>query len=130
MPVAPSRTGSALHPQSEGIRDVASAVNDNVATALFDLLEAFPWTFATSLVGIVLVMSFFVTSSDSGSLVVDHLTSGGKLESRQRVVGEPRPNPVVLQRVHPALIPKSAALGATHGVLNGLAFLGAKEKSA
>ena len=73
--------GSALHTQSEGIRDVAAAVNENTATALFDLLEAFPWTFVTSLVGIILVMSFFVTSSDSGSLVVDHLTSGGKLES-------------------------------------------------
>ncbi|TDT14561.1 choline/glycine/proline betaine transport protein [Ilumatobacter fluminis] len=73
--------GSALHTQSEGIRDVAAAVNENTATALFDLLEAFPWTFVTSLVGIILVVSFFVTSSDSGSLVVDHLTSGGKLES-------------------------------------------------
>lgn len=73
--------GSALHVQSEGIRDLASSVNDNVATALFELLEAFPLTFVTSLVAIVLVMSFFVTSSDSGSLVVDHLTSGGKLET-------------------------------------------------
>ncbi len=73
--------GSALKTQAEGARDVASAVNDNVATALFDLLEAFPLTAVTSFVGIVLVVSFFVTSSDSGSLVVDHLTSGGKLDS-------------------------------------------------
>jgi choline/carnitine/betaine transport len=73
--------GSALKTQTDGVRDVAGAVNDNVATALFDMLEAFPLTFLTSLVGIVLVMSFFITSSDSGSLVVDHLTSGGKLES-------------------------------------------------
>ena len=58
-----------------------------------------------------------------GKVPVQH-RSGGKLESRQRVVGEPRPNPVVLQRVHPALIPKSAALGATHGVLNGLFTIG------
>lgn len=73
--------GTALKTQADGVRDVASAVNANVATALFDLLEAFPFTFVTSLVGIILVVSFFVTSSDSGSLVVDHLTSGGKLES-------------------------------------------------
>ena len=73
--------GSALKVQSDGTRDVAAAVNENVATALFDLLEAFPFTALTSLVGIILVVSFFVTSSDSGSLVVDHLTSGGKLES-------------------------------------------------
>ena len=73
--------GSALKTQAEGARDVAAAVNENVATALFDLLEAFPLTTITSFVGIVLVVSFFVTSSDSGSLVVDHLTSGGKLDS-------------------------------------------------
>jgi choline/glycine/proline betaine transport protein len=34
-----------------------------------------------TLVAVVLVTVFFVTSSDSGSLVVDHLTSGGKLHS-------------------------------------------------
>ncbi len=73
--------GAALKTQIDGKRDVAAAVNDNVATALFDLLEAFPLTQITSFVGIILVVSFFVTSSDSGSLVVDHLTSGGKLES-------------------------------------------------
>ncbi len=73
--------GAALKTQIDGTRDVAAAVNENVATALFDLLQAFPLTTLTSLVGIILVVSFFVTSSDSGSLVVDHLTSGGKLES-------------------------------------------------
>ena len=73
--------GSALHLQLNGIRDVASAVNENVATALFDMLEAFPLTGFVSLVGVFLLISFFVTSSDSGSLVVDHLTSGGKLDS-------------------------------------------------
>lgn len=73
--------GAALKTQIDGVRDVASAVNENTATALFDMLEAFPLTFVTSLLGVVLVTSFFVTSSDSGSLVVDNLTSGGKLES-------------------------------------------------
>ncbi len=73
--------GSALKIQMDGTRDVAAAVNENVATALFDLLQAFPLTSLTSLVGIILVVSFFVTSSDSGSLVVDNLTSGGKLDS-------------------------------------------------
>ncbi|MEX2550155.1 MAG: BCCT family transporter [Nitriliruptoraceae bacterium] len=73
--------GTALHLQLNGIRDVATAVNDNVATALFDMLQAFPLAQVTSLVAVVLVVSFFVTSSDSGSLVVDHLTSGGKLHS-------------------------------------------------
>ena len=60
---------------------IADAVGENVATALFVMLQQLPLTGITSFVGIILVVVFFVTSSDSGSLVVDSLTSGGKLES-------------------------------------------------
>ena len=60
---------------------IGDAVGKNVATALFVMLQQLPLTGITSFVGIVLVVVFFVTSSDSGSLVVDSLTSGGKLES-------------------------------------------------
>ncbi|MFO8075558.1 MAG: BCCT family transporter [Egibacteraceae bacterium] len=73
--------GTALNLQRSGVRDVAAAVNDNVATALFDMLRAFPFASVSSIVAVVLIISFFVTSSDSGSLVVDHLTSGGKIDS-------------------------------------------------
>jgi choline/glycine/proline betaine transport protein len=52
-----------------------------VATAMFVMLSNFPLSEALSLVAVVLVTIFFITSSDSGSLVVDHLTSGGKLDS-------------------------------------------------
>ena len=60
---------------------IGDAVTENVATALFVMLQQLPLTGITSFVGIVLVVVFFVTSSDSGSLVVDNLTSGGKLDS-------------------------------------------------
>ena len=73
--------GAAVHLQLEGIVDLATTVNEEVANALFVMLGAFPLTQLTSIVGVLLVVSFFVTSSDSGSLVVDHLTSGGKLDS-------------------------------------------------
>ena len=73
--------GSALSLQSSGAADILSAVQSDVSTALFAMLEYFPLTQILSLVGIVLVTIFFITSSDSGSLVVDHLTSGGKLDS-------------------------------------------------
>lgn len=73
--------GSALWLELNGIGNVTEAVNENVATALFKMLENFPLTFFSSLLGILLVVTFFVTSSDSGSLVVDHLTSGGKLDA-------------------------------------------------
>ncbi|WP_272066273.1 BCCT family transporter [Oscillatoria sp. CS-180] len=65
--------------ESSGV--ISEAVAENVATALFVMLQQLPLTGITSFVGIVLVVVFFVTSSDSGSLVVDSLTSGGKLES-------------------------------------------------
>ena len=73
--------GAALSLQATGTGDIAAAVNNDVSTALFAMLENFPLRAVTSLIGITLVTVFFVTSSDSGSLVVDHLTSGGKLDS-------------------------------------------------
>ena len=73
--------GSGLYIELQGIADIGEAVQENVATALFVLLEQFPWSFVSSLVGVILVIFFFVTSSDSGSLVVDSITSGGKLDA-------------------------------------------------
>lgn len=73
--------GAAIYLQSSGNADIVTAVKADVATALFVMLENFPLTNILSFVGIVLVTVFFITSSDSGSLVVDHLTSGGKLDS-------------------------------------------------
>lgn len=73
--------GAALNLQVRGAVDLVGAVDADVATALFAMLEGFPLSAVTSVIGIILVVVFFVTSSDSGSLVVDHLTSGGKLDS-------------------------------------------------
>ena len=49
--------------------------------ALFRMLEVLPLSGVTSSIGIVLVIIFFVTSSDSGSLVIDTITAGGKLDA-------------------------------------------------
>ena len=65
----------------QGGADVSRAVNENVATALFEMFQNLPLTGLLSFIGIILTVIFFVTSSDSGSLVVDNLTSGGKLDS-------------------------------------------------
>lgn len=73
--------GAALNLQLTNAVDIAGAVQENVATAMFVMLDNFPLTALSSIVGILLVTIFFVTSSDSGSLVVDNLTSGGKLDS-------------------------------------------------
>ncbi|HSM63461.1 MAG TPA: BCCT family transporter, partial [Gillisia sp.] len=60
---------------------IANAVNENVATALFVFLEDYPFAFILNIIAIILIAGFFVTSSDSGSLVVDNLTSGGKIDA-------------------------------------------------
>lgn len=73
--------GSALFLELNNIGDVAGAVKNDISTALFVMLEQYPFSFITSIVGIILVTSFFVTSSDSGSLVIDSITSGGQLDA-------------------------------------------------
>ena len=49
--------------------------------ALFQMLENLPFSTITSALAVVLVLVFFITSSDSGSLVIDSITSGGKTNS-------------------------------------------------
>jgi len=49
--------------------------------SLFAMLESLPFSAVTSTIGIVLVVVFFVTSSDSGSLVIDTITAGGKIDA-------------------------------------------------
>lgn len=73
--------GSAMFLELNSLADIASAVTDNIATSLYVLLEQFPLSAIASTMGVILVASFFVTSSDSGSLVVDSLTAGGKLDA-------------------------------------------------
>ncbi len=48
---------------------------------LFRMLDALPLASITSFIGIILVIVFFVTSSDSGSLVIDTITAGGKVDA-------------------------------------------------
>ncbi|MFQ8432159.1 BCCT family transporter [Amaricoccus sp. W119] len=48
---------------------------------LFVMLDALPLAAISSFIGIVLVIVFFVTSSDSGSLVIDTITAGGKIDA-------------------------------------------------
>ncbi|MCU4653538.1 BCCT family transporter [Roseibacterium sp. SDUM158016] len=64
-----------------------SAVKANVIDtyspelSLFAMLESLPMASITSTLGIILVIVFFVTSSDSGSLVIDTITAGGKIDA-------------------------------------------------
>jgi len=73
--------GTAINLEMQGIGNIGAQVQQDYAIALFAMLEQFPLSMITSAVAMLLVMSFFITSSDSGSLVIDSLTSGGKLDA-------------------------------------------------
>ncbi|NYS23612.1 BCCT family transporter [Rhodobacteraceae bacterium 2376] len=49
--------------------------------SLFGMLSELPMATVSSIIAIILVIVFFVTSSDSGSLVIDTITAGGKINA-------------------------------------------------
>ncbi|MFS0826921.1 BCCT family transporter [Pseudomonas phoenicis] len=71
----------------QGFTDLAEAVNRDTSLALFAFLEHFPFSGVISTLAIVMVVVFFVTSADSGAMVVDMLASGGQQNTpvRQRI---------------------------------------------
>lgn len=56
---------------------ISDAVQTDLSTAIFHFLEELPGTAITSTLAVLLVAVFFVTSADSGSLVIDTIASGG-----------------------------------------------------
>ncbi|MDX2392010.1 MULTISPECIES: BCCT family transporter [unclassified Streptomyces] len=71
--------GTAIHLQSTGAADLASKLKEGTEASLFAMLDALPLGTVTSWVAMVLVMTYFVTSADSASLVMGSLTSRGSL---------------------------------------------------
>ncbi|ORM77912.1 BCCT family transporter [Pantoea eucrina] len=61
----------------QGATDLAQIVMSDQTLALFNFLEHFPFSFALSCIAVAMVVVFFVTSADSGAMVVDTLASGG-----------------------------------------------------
>ncbi|WP_165987170.1 BCCT family transporter [Streptomyces sp. YIM 98790] len=72
--------GSALRIDASGDADLTGEVTERgVEAAMFGLLDALPLGTITSFVAMILVMTYFVTSADSASLVMGSLTTGGSL---------------------------------------------------
>lgn len=65
------------HIMNEGYVSLIGDVQADHATALFKLYEVLPFSSIISFITVILIITFFVTSSDSGSLVIDSLASGG-----------------------------------------------------
>lgn len=73
---------TALHLiMEQGKEALIGEVQSNHAVALFEFYDRLPMSFFLSIITVFLIITFFVTSSDSGSLVVDSLASGGLLET-------------------------------------------------
>ena len=73
--------GSALSLEMENPGLLSEIILSDSSTSLFVFLQEFPLPALTSFLGIFMVAVFFVTSSDSGSLVIDSITAGGKLDA-------------------------------------------------
>ncbi|WP_235894023.1 BCCT family transporter [Oceanidesulfovibrio indonesiensis] len=100
---------TALNIEMFGAGGIAKAVQENIPISLFVLLENFPLDWLTSALSVVVIITFFVTSSDSGSMVIDIITSGGN------------PNPPVLSRLFWAILEGAVAAALLLG--GGLAAL-------
>ena len=72
--------GTGIGQIEAGVGALANGI-DEVSLALFQMLANLSLTQVTSFVAIVLVLVFFITSSDSGSLVIDSITAGGKVDA-------------------------------------------------
>ncbi len=75
--------GTAIH---QFLAEGYTGVTENVETytyelALFKMFEGLPWTTLLSCVAMTLTIIFFVTSSDSGSLIIDIIAAGGKVDA-------------------------------------------------
>src|SRR6056297_2095617 len=88
---------SALNVEMFGGGGIARAVQENIPVALFELLQNFPFNTVTSGLTVLVIITFFVTSSDSGSMVIDIITAGGN------------PDPPKLQRLFWALLEGAVA---------------------
>lgn len=53
----------------------------DVPLAMFQMFDVLPFGTLLSIIAVVLVLVFFITSSDSGSLVIDSITAGGKIDA-------------------------------------------------
>lgn len=63
---------------NQGVASLGEMVQQDVSVALFVFFEQFPWSRILSVIGTLMVVVFFVTSADSGSMVVDMLCSNGR----------------------------------------------------
>ena len=115
---------SAMYLLVNDISDIAGAVSNNASTALFVLYDSMNFSFVLSLISLILIVTFFVTSSDSGALVASMLSSkkGAEINGDSPLVS--RITWAILLGVVAAVLLKAGGLGAlqTAVVIFGIPF--------
>lgn len=71
--------GTALHMDFFQNANIAGAVQEDVTSALFATFANFPMSTLLSVVFILLIVTFLVTSADSATFILGMMTSGGNL---------------------------------------------------
>ena len=97
---------TAIHMELFGPGGMAAAVAESVPTALFVMLDKLPLATITSAIATLIVVTFFVTSADSGALVINIIASGGD------------PDPPILSRIFWASL--TGVVGAVLLLVGGL----------
>jgi len=72
--------GTAVDQAAAGVGALANGISD-VSLAMFQMFENLPLSALMSSIAVLLVLVFFITSADSGSLVIDSITAGGKVDA-------------------------------------------------
>ncbi|MFE3019141.1 BCCT family transporter [Streptomyces sp. NPDC059256] len=78
--------GTGIRLDSTGKVDMAAKLKEGEEASLFAMLDALPLGSVTSWLAMLMVMTYFVTSADSASLVMGSLTSRGALNPRTWLV--------------------------------------------
>ncbi len=71
----------ALKEVIDGNKVIVDTINTDIATSLYVFFSDYPLSYVISIIVIILITGFFVTSSDSGSLVVSKLSTNSKGET-------------------------------------------------
>lgn len=115
---------AAIYQVINNIGDISGAVSNNASTALFVLYESLNFSKFLSIISLILIVTFFVTSSDSGALVASMLSSkkGSDIDGDSPLIS--RITWAILLGVVAAVLLKAGGLGAlqTAVVIFGVPF--------
>ena len=77
--------GTAIYIEIFGGGGISELVHEDVTKALFALFTWYPYPKVLSILSLILIFTFLVTSADSGTFVVSMMTSNGNLNPSNKI---------------------------------------------